>query len=232
MKMKKVNDKEAGSAPVSNSTPASTYTYPLKRVMDVIGAVVGLILLSPILLVVALLILVTMGRPVFFIQERPGLYGKPFRIIKFRTMRQGPGSDSERLTKLGRLLRRLSIDELPELWNVLKGDMSLVGPRPLLMKYLERYTPEQARRHLAKPGITGLAQVQGRRRIPFSKRIELDVLYVDNLSFWLDLKIIILSVYAVLFTRGDEPGQRIEDVDDLGLSGHSRRTQGINHKEV
>ena len=201
----------------------SASTYSLKRPLDVCLSALGLLVLSPLLAAVAFLVRITAGRPVLFVQERPGLHGRPFRLTKFRTMRQGPGSDAERLTRLGRFLRRLSLDELPELWNVLKGDMSLVGPRPLLMEYLERYTPEQARRHDVRPGITGLAQVRGRRRLTFSRRIELDVTYVDHQSLWLDLKVLMLTGLAVLFSKGDEPGQRIEDVDDLGVGQSKKR---------
>ena len=135
-------------------------------------------------------------------QERPGLDGRPFRLIKFRTMRDGPGSDAERLTRLGRFLRAASLDELPELLNVLKGEMSLVGPRPLLMRYLPRYTPRQMRRHEARPGITGWAQVNGRNAITWEQKFEYDVWYVDNRSFWLDLKILWLTAWRVLTRQG------------------------------
>jgi lipopolysaccharide/colanic/teichoic acid biosynthesis glycosyltransferase len=178
-------------------------SYPaVKRLADVTGAAVLLVLLSPMLAVVALLVWVTMGRPVFFVHDRPGLRGRAFRLVKFRTMRQGPGTDAERLTRLGRLLRRLSIDELPQLWNVLKGEMSLVGPRPLLMEYLDRYTPEQARRHEARPGITGWAQVNGRNAIGWEQKFALDVWYVDNRSFWLDIRILALTAWKVLKREG------------------------------
>jgi lipopolysaccharide/colanic/teichoic acid biosynthesis glycosyltransferase len=203
---------------VKAKVKVSASTYFLKRPLDICLSALGLLVLSPLLAIVALLVCVTQGRPVLFVQERPGLHGNPFKLVKFRTMRLGVGTDAERLTRRGRFLRRFSIDELPELWNVLKGDMSLVGPRPLLMQYLDRYTPEQARRHEVRPGITGLAQVRGRRRLTFSQRIELDVTYVDRQSLWLDLKILMLTGLAVLFAKGDEPGQRIEDVDDLGVA--------------
>jgi lipopolysaccharide/colanic/teichoic acid biosynthesis glycosyltransferase len=149
-----------------------------------------------------------MGFPVLFRQTRPGLNGQPFEVIKFRTMRNAMGpngrplSDSERLTPLGRTLRRSSLDEIPQLWNVLRGDMSLVGPRPLLMEYLERYTPEQMRRHDVKPGITGLAQVSGRNTVPWEQKFELDVWYADNWSLWLDLKIIARTILKVLRAEG------------------------------
>lgn len=176
--------------------------------MDILVAGVLLVLLSPMLLVIALLIRWQMGAPVFFRQVRPGLQGAPFEMIKFRTMRdavdgQGnPLPDAERLTRLGRFLRATSLDELPELWNVLKGDMSLVGPRPLLMEYLPLYTPEQARRHEVRPGITGWAQVNGRNAISWEEKFALDVWYVDNHSLWLDLKILWLTLLKVLRREG------------------------------
>lgn len=180
----------------------------IKRLMDFVGAVFGLLILSPVMLIIALLIRVNMGSPVLFRQERPGLQGKPFVLYKFRTMRDAFGDgdrplpDELRLTPLGRLLRSTSLDELPELFNVLKGEMSLVGPRPLLMEYLERYTPEQARRHEVKPGITGWAQVNGRNALSWEEKFELDVWYVDNRSLWLDLKIILLTIWKVLKREG------------------------------
>ena len=143
-----------------------------------------------------------MGRPVFFVQERPGLNGKPFKLVKFRTMREGTESDGERLTRLGKLLRATSLDELPELWNVLRGEMSLVGPRPLLMRYLPRYTPEQARRHEMRPGITGWAQVNGRNALSWEQKFVYDVWYVDHQSFWLDMKILWLTIWQVIARRG------------------------------
>lgn len=176
----------------------------LKRILDILGALTGLLLLSPVLLVVAFLIRRQMGSPVFFRQTRPGLHGRPFEMIKFRTMRdavdaQGrPLPDAERLTKLGRFLRASSLDELPELWNVLKGEMSLVGPRPLLMEYLPLYSPAQARRHELRPGVTGWAQVNGRNAISWDEKFALDVWYVDNRSLWLDLKIIWLTIRKVI----------------------------------
>jgi lipopolysaccharide/colanic/teichoic acid biosynthesis glycosyltransferase len=196
----------------------------IKRGIDIVGAIVGLILLSPLLAVTALVIWVTLGRPIIFRQVRPGYRGRLFTLYKFRTMRNAfaadgqPLPDAERLTPLGRWLRRFSIDELPELWNVLKGDMSLVGPRPLLIEYLARYTPEQARRHEMRPGITGLAQIMGRNAIKFSERLAYDVHYVDHFSLLMDLKIILLTIWKVptgiLF---DGAGQDVRVVDDLGL---------------
>lgn len=195
----------------------------LKRLFDIFGALIGLIVLSPFLGVICLAVLFSMGRPVLFTQSRAGYKGKPFRIIKFRTMRAvRPGetwflSDSERVTKLGAFLRKSSIDELPELWNVLRGEMSLVGPRPLLLEYLEKYTIEQNRRHDVNPGITGWAQVNGRQDIPFSKRIELDVWYVDHWSLALDIRIVLLTFVKVFIKTGIHTGQAVEDVDDMGL---------------
>lgn len=196
----------------------------IKRGIDIVGAIVGLILLSPLLAVTALAIWVTLGRPIIFRQVRPGYRGKLFTLYKFRTMRNAfaadgqPLPDAERLTPLGRWLRRFSLDELPELWNVLKGDMSLVGPRPLLVEYLDRYTPEQARRHEMRPGITGLAQIMGRNALKFSERLAYDVHYVDHFSLLLDLKIILQTIWKVptglLF---DGAGQDVKVVDDLGL---------------
>ncbi|MDV4144365.1 sugar transferase [Shimia sp. FJ5] len=180
----------------------------IKRALDILGASVGLIVFSPILIVISVMIKREMGSPVLFQQTRPGRHGKPFQMIKFRTMRDAidadgrPLPDAERLTKLGRFLRASSIDELPELWNVLKGDMSLVGPRPLLMEYLPLYSPEQARRHEVRPGVSGWAQVNGRNAISWDEKFALDVWYVDNLSLWLDLKIIWLTIRKVIKRDG------------------------------
>jgi len=174
--------------------------------MDVTGASLGLVLTALPMLVIALAIRITMGTPVLFRQMRPGFQGLPFEILKFRTMRYAaPGLDEldeARLTPLGRFLRSLSLDELPELWNVLKGDLSLVGPRPLLMEYLNLYSPEQARRQEVKPGITGWAQVNGRNALGWRERFELDVWYVDHQSLWLDAKILLLTVGAMLRRKG------------------------------
>ena len=174
--------------------------------MDVTGASLGLVLTALPMLVIALAIRITMGTPVLFRQMRPGFQGLPFEILKFRTMRYAaPGLDEldeARLTPLGRFLRSLSLDELPELWNVLKGDLSLVGPRPLLMEYLNLYSPEQARRQEVKPGITGWAQVNGRNALGWPERFELDVWYVDHQSLRLDVKILLLSVGAMLRRKG------------------------------
>ncbi len=210
-------------------------TFAVKRLLDIVGALVGLVILSPVLVISALAVYRSLGRPIFFRQERPGLRARPFRIVKFRTMRPPRAgeiwyrSDEQRLSRAGRFLRRTSIDELPELWNVLLGQMSLVGPRPLLPEYLALYTPEQARRHEVRPGITGWAQVQGRQTIPFSRRLELDVWYVDNVSVGLDLRILAMTVRDVVLSRGVLPGQDIDEVDDLelaprGLSGSAAGT--------
>jgi sugar transferase EpsL len=172
----------------------------LKRLGDVVTASLGLVVLSPVLILLAAVVRFKLGSPVFFCHERPGLNGRPFVLVKFRTMTDTRGADgellgdSERLTPLGRFLRSTSLDELPELINVLKGEMSLVGPRPLMMKYLDRYTPQQARRHEVKPGITGWAQVNGRNVISWEKKFELDVWYVDNWSLLVDLKILLKSL--------------------------------------
>jgi sugar transferase EpsL len=185
-----------------------------KRLFDLLLAVPTLIVLSPLLTVLALLVRVNLGAPVLFRQTRPGLHGKPFTLYKFRTMtdaRDAQGNllpDAARLTPFGRFLRATSLDELPELWNVLKGDMSLVGPRPLLMQYLDRYTPEQARRHEVRPGITGWAQVNGRNALSWDEKFRLDVWYVDNMSLWLDLRIVALTVWKILKREGiSQPGQ-------------------------
>lgn len=197
---------------------------PVKRLMDVLGSAAGLIALAPIIGLVALMVRISLGRPVFFTQERPGKDERPFRLVKFRTMRPALStevwfrSDDVRLTKIGRLVRKLSLDELPTLWNVLKGDMSLVGPRPLLMEYLPKYTPEQNRRHEVRPGITGWAQVHGRQTVPFSKRLEFDIWYVDHMGLSLDIKVLFKTVWALIRPTGVLSGQNVDEVDDLGLS--------------
>ncbi|PKN06916.1 MAG: hypothetical protein CVU73_13785 [Deltaproteobacteria bacterium HGW-Deltaproteobacteria-8] len=173
-----------------------------KRLLDLALVLPGLALLSPVLLAVALAVRLRLGPGVFFRQERPGLHGKPFLILKFRTMLPGDGPDAERLTPFGRFLRSTSLDELPELFNVLAGDMSLVGPRPLLMQYLPRYTKEQARRHEVSPGLTGWAQVNGRNALSWEEKFRLDVWYVDNRSLGLDLAILWRTVRAVLRREG------------------------------
>lgn len=178
----------------------------VKRLFDLIAALVGLFILSPILIVTAILVRIKLGSPVLFQQKRPGLYSRPFYVYKFRTMtdqRDADGRlmpDEVRLTTFGKLLRRLSLDELPQLLNVVKGDLSLVGPRPLLMQYLPLYSPEQLRRHEVRPGITGWAQVNGRNAISWEEKFKLDVWYVDHQSFWLDLKILWMT-FAKVFKR-------------------------------
>lgn len=186
----------------------SFYRRRGKRMLDVAGAAVGLVLTSPLLVATAVAVRRQLGPPVLFRQPRPGLGGRPFTTLKFRTMRAAwPGedvlvSDLDRLTSFGRILRSTSIDELPEFWNVLVGDMSLVGPRPLLMEYLPRYTPEQARRHEVRPGITGWAQVNGRNDLSWDEKFALDVWYVDHVSLALDLRIVLRTLLAVMTRQG------------------------------
>ena len=180
----------------------------IKRLFDVVFSLFGLMLLLPIIILVALLVRVKLGKPSLFLQYRPGIQGKLFKMIKFRTMldakdKQGKLlTDAESMTSFGALLRSLSLDELPELWNVLKGDMSLVGPRPLLVEYLPLYSEKQSRRHEVRPGITGWAQVNGRNAISWEEKFDLDVWYVDNQSFWLDTKILFLTVLKVCRREG------------------------------
>lgn len=180
----------------------------IKRLFDISVALTALFLLAPLLVLLAALIRLKLGSPVLFRQVRPGLYGAPFQMIKFRTMRDAvdqagkPLPDAERLSRFGLLLRSTSLDELPELWNVLRGDMSLVGPRPLLMEYLPLYSPEQRRRHEVRPGITGWAQVNGRNAISWEEKFRLDVWYVDNRSFFLDLRILALTIRKVFVREG------------------------------
>lgn len=180
----------------------------IKSILDKLVAAIALLFFSPILLTVAIAIYIRMGRPIFFTQPRPGKDSKIFSFYKFRTMtdeRDVDGNllpDAQRLTTVGQFLRKTSLDELPQLWNVLKGDMSLVGPRPLLVRYLNRYTPEQARRHQVKPGITGWVQVNGRNNRAWEEKFKLDVWYVDNWSLLLDLKILFLTVFKVLQQDG------------------------------
>ena len=180
----------------------------MKRLFDLLLATIALLFLAAPLIALTFLVYLRLGSPVFFTQIRPGLNGKPFRMIKFRTMTDGCGVDGqplpdhERLRPFGQFLRSTSLDELPELWNVIKGDMSLVGPRPLLMEYLPLYTNTQARRHEVQPGITGLAQVNGRNAISWEEKFELDVCYVDNHSLWLDLRILWLTLRKVVMRDG------------------------------
>lgn len=180
----------------------------MQRIFDIFAACLGLIVFSPVLIIVAILVGRQMGKPVLFRQTRPGLHGVPFLMIKFRTMRDAvdasgvPLPDAARLTRLGRFLRSSSLDELPELWNVLKGEMSLVGPRPLLMEYLPLYSAEQARRHEVRPGVTGWAQVNGRNALSWEEKFALDLWYVENRSLWLDLKIVWLTIRKVIKRDG------------------------------
>ncbi|ENX10980.1 sugar transferase [Acinetobacter variabilis] len=191
----------------------------LKRLLDIIIASIALILLSPLYAFMAYKVKKNLGSPVLFRQVRPGLHGKPFEMIKFRTMKdavdeQGnPLPDSERLTPFGQMLRSTSLDEMPELWNVIKGDMSIVGPRPLLMEYLPLYSPEQAKRHDVRPGMTGHAQVNGRNAISWEEKFKLDTWYVENQSIWLDFKIMFKTVHKVLVK------------DDISAEGEATMTK-------
>lgn len=183
--------------------------YPvLKRLLDLLASGLAIVVLSPLLLAISLLVLLKLGRPIFYRQERPGLHGKPFGLIKFRSMLDAyddegnPLPNEERMTRFGQRLRSLSLDELPELWNIVKGDMSLVGPRPLLTDYLPLYNEHQARRHEVKPGLTGWSQINGRNSITWEQKFELDVWYVEHASLGLDIKIIFATVWKVLRREG------------------------------
>ncbi len=199
----------------------------LKRSLDIVIASTALILLSPVYFYVAYKVRKNLGSPVLFRQLRPGLHGKPFEMIKFRTMKdavdgQGnPLPDSERLTPFGKMLRASSLDEMPELWNVIKGEMSIVGPRPLLMEYLPLYNAEQAKRHNVRPGITGYAQVNGRNAISWEKKFELDTWYVENQSLWLDFKIMLKTIRKVLAK---------DDISAEGEATMSKFTGSAEHK--
>ncbi|MBX0319601.1 sugar transferase [Alkalihalobacillus clausii] len=196
----------------------------IKRLIDIILALIILIVTSPIILITSILIKINMGSPVFFKQKRPGLNSEIFTIYKFKTMTEKRDEmgvllpDEKRLTKLGRVLRKLSVDELPQLINVIRGDLSLVGPRPLLVEYLELYSPKQARRHNVKPGITGWAQVNGRNGISWEEKLDLDVWYVDNQSLWLDFKILALTIIKIFKT------------EDVNAKGHAttKKFEGSN----
>lgn len=186
----------------------------LKRAIDLLGATAALLVFAAPMALLAAAIRLTIGRPVLFSQKRPGRHGKLFRLYKFRTMRDcrdsrgNPLQDEDRVTRLGHMLRATSLDELPELINVIRGDMSLVGPRPLLIEYLDLYTPEQARRHEVRPGLTGLAQVEGRNSLTWERKLALDIAYVDRCSLWLDLTLLARTVAAVLLRRGvDQKGR-------------------------
>jgi len=195
----------------------------LKRLFDLFFSLVVLILLFPVLFLLSMVIFLTMGRPVFFRQERPGLNGKSFFLYKFRTMRlprageAGAEFDAVRTTVLGKLMRASSLDEFPAFINVLKGDMSVVGPRPLLVRYLERYSPEQARRHEVKPGITGWAQVNGRNAISWEEKFKMDVWYVDNRSFMLDMKILFMTIRKVIKREGVDHGEDLPMPEFMGI---------------
>jgi lipopolysaccharide/colanic/teichoic acid biosynthesis glycosyltransferase len=189
-----------------------------KRWLDIVIALAALVLLSPVILLIALLLFILEGSPILFCQPRPGYQAKIVRVCKFRTMRPlhdasgGLLPDEARISPIGKLLRRTSLDELPELVNVLRGEMSIVGPRPLLVQYLERYTPEQARRHEVLPGITGWAQVNGRNAISWEEKFRLDVWYVDHWSFWLDIRIILMTLWKLLTGEGiSQPGRATMD---------------------
>ena len=203
----------------------------LKRMLDIAGSAAGLIAALPVMMLIAAAIRLTMGPPVFFRQQRPGLHAKPFWLIKFRTMRaacrgeERQPYDTVRITRLGRFLRTTSLDELPALWNVLRGRMSLVGPRPLLMEYLERYTPTQARRHEVRPGITGWAQVNGRNAITWEEKFRLDVWYVDNWSLGLDFKILCTTAVKVLCREGIGFGSEATMPEFMGTRTQTKTEQ-------
>jgi lipopolysaccharide/colanic/teichoic acid biosynthesis glycosyltransferase len=200
-----------------------------KALLDRAAGALGLLLASPLIAIAAAAVALDVGRPVFFRQLRPGLHGRPFRLVKLRTMRDATGPDGrtlpdgERLTRLGRFLRATSLDELPQLWNVVRGELSLVGPRPLLMHYLERYTPRQARRHEVPPGITGWAQVNGRNDISWEEKLELDVWYVDHWSLRLDLRILWMTARKVLHREGVTRAGHATTTEFLGSSGRDDR---------
>lgn len=200
----------------------------MKRLFDIGTSAAALAVFALPMLLVALIVRLTLGKPVLFVQERPGLHGAPFRLIKFRTMRDAvdadgrPLQDSDRLTRVGRFLRSTSLDEVPELWNVLKGDMSLVGPRPLLVEYLPLYSREQARRHEVRPGLTGWAQVNGRNAVCWEEKFRLDAWYVDNWSFWLDLKILGLTASTVV---------RFTGITSAGHATMPRFDQKLSHNK-
>jgi len=204
----------------------------MKRLFDLALSIPAFFLLSFLMLIIAVLVRMRIGSPVLFRQVRPGLYGKPFTIYKFRTMTNEQDEnrnllpDGERLTPLGRFLRKTSIDELPEFFNVIRGNMSIVGPRPLLMQYLDRYTPEQARRHEMKPGITGWAQVNGRNAITWDEKFKLDVWYVDNWGLWLDVKIIAMTAMKVLKREGISQTGHATAQEFLGAHAKAQRRKG------
>ena len=199
-----------------------------KRAFDLVGAIAALVVLAPLLLIVAVLVKIFLGSPILFRQSRPGWHGKPFTCLKFRTMTDAKDAegrllpDADRMTAFGRFLRSSSIDELPELINVIRGEMSVVGPRPLLPQYLERYTPEQMRRHEVKPGITGWAQVNGRNAASWEQKFAYDVWYVDNRGFWLDLKILALTLWKTLRREGVSQSGHATMPEFFGVSASKR----------
>jgi lipopolysaccharide/colanic/teichoic acid biosynthesis glycosyltransferase len=188
-----------------------------KRLLDIVASGLGLLILSPVFILIGIIILIKLGRPIFFSHIRPGFKEKPFKLVKFRTMHNicdqagNPLPDELRITSFGRFLRSTSLDELPELWNIIRGEMSIVGPRPLLMEYLSLYNANQRKRHNVRPGITGLAQVNGRNQLDWSKKLELDEHYVHNYSFLLDMKIIFMTLWVVITRRGVEYDQSNEE---------------------
>lgn len=208
----------------------------MKRLFDIVVSFCALLLLSPIIAIVAWKIRKNLGSPVLFRQTRPGLHGKPFEMVKFRTMKdatdvQGNSlPDAERMTPFGNKLRSSSLDELPELWNVLKGEMSLVGPRPLLMQYLPLYSPEQARRHEVRPGVTGWAQINGRNAISWEDKFKLDVWYVDNRSFGLDIKILLLTVKKVFVKEGISADGHVTIAPFTGNEQQDKVNEGYIHE--
>ncbi len=212
------------------------YKCYLKNLIDLFLGFLIFILLIPLLMLLSLFVFLSMGGPIFFKQERIGKNNKPFIMYKFRTMREpkvGENrllSDADRVTKMGAFLRKTSLDELPEIINVIKGEMSLVGPRPLLDLHLELFDDQQLRRHDVKPGMTGLAQVMGRQSLSFTQRTDLDVKYVENLSLWLDVKIIVKTILVVLGADGIKTGQKFEEVDDVGLKDLIEKKQKDSEK--
>jgi len=212
------------------------YKCYLKNLIDLFLGFLIFILLIPLLMLLSLFVFFSMGSPIFFKQERIGKNNKPFIMYKFRTMREPKEgenrllSDADRVTKVGAFLRKTSLDELPEIINVIKGEMSLVGPRPLLDLHLELFDDQQLRRHDVKPGMTGLAQVMGRQSLSFTQRTALDVKYVENLSLWLDIKIIVKTILVVLGADGIKTGQKFEEVDDVGLKDLIEKKQKESEK--
>ena len=212
------------------------YKNYLKNVIDLCFGSIIFVLLLPILILLSFFVFFSMGSPIFFKQERIGKNNKPFIMYKFRTMREPKEgenrllSDADRVTKVGAFLRKTSLDESPEIINVVKGEMSLVGPRPLLDLHLELFDDRQLKRHDVKPGMTGLAQVMGRQSLSFTQRTDLDVKYIENLSLWLDLKIIVKTILVVLGADGIKTGQKFEEVDDVGLKDLIEKKQKESEK--